>query len=125
MSALGQKRARDAVLVSLGLADFDPLGQKLQEDADPDRQDPTLPKIDSMQFVDIAGIELFENGDKAICGDIVPDNERGQSNQADAADGKRPKRVAVADLDVAGGRNCVARSGAGTRNTSPTSPLRD
>ena len=41
----------------LSLADFDPLGQKLQEDADPERHEPTLPKIDSMQFVDVARIE--------------------------------------------------------------------
>lgn len=44
------------------LADFDVLGQKLQEDADPDRQEPTLPKIDGMQFVDVAGVELFKYG---------------------------------------------------------------
>ena len=41
----------------------------------PDRQEPTLPKIDSMQFVDVAGVELFKYGDKPIGGDIVPDYE--------------------------------------------------
>jgi hypothetical protein len=41
------------------LADFDVPGQKLQEDADPNRQEPALPKIDSMQFVDVAGRPAF------------------------------------------------------------------
>jgi hypothetical protein len=65
------------------LADFDLLGQKLQEDADPDWQEPTLPKIDSMQFVDVARVELLKNTDKPIGGDIIPDYERGQSNKSD------------------------------------------
>jgi hypothetical protein len=65
------------VLGTLAVADFNPCGQKLQEDADPDRQEPTLPKIDSMQFVDIAGIELLKNRHKSICGDILSDDERG------------------------------------------------
>src|ERR1700722_14484854 len=86
------------------LADFDVLGQKRQEDADPDRQEPTLPKIDSMQFVDVARVELLKNRDKPIGGDIIPDYERGRSNQSDTLDGKRPQRVAIADLDIAGGR---------------------
>ena len=42
------------------LADFDLLGQKLQEDADPDWQESTLPKIDSVQFVDVARVELLK-----------------------------------------------------------------
>ena len=71
------------------LADFDVLRQKLQEDADPDRQKPALTKIDSMQFVDVARVELFENRDKPIGGDIIPDYERGQPNKSDTADGKR------------------------------------
>src|SRR5271167_832062 len=76
------------VLGRLGATDFDPFGQKLQEDTDPDRQEPTLPKIDRMQLVDVARVEFLENGDKAIGGDIVLDDERGQSNQADTIDGK-------------------------------------
>src|SRR3984957_19987770 len=83
------------------LADFDVLGQKLQEDADPDRQEPTLPKIDSMQFVDVARVELLKNRDKPIGGDIIPDYERGQSNKPDTADGKRPQGVTIADLNIA------------------------
>jgi cyclohexanone monooxygenase len=90
------------------LADFDLLGQKLQEDADPDRQEPTLPKIDSMQFVDVARVELLKNRDKPIGGDIIPDYERGQSNKSDTADGKRPQRVAIADLNIARGRYPLA-----------------
>src|SRR5258707_8615713 len=86
------------------LADFDLLGQKLQEDADPDRQEPTLPKIDSMQFVDVARVEPLKNGDKPIGGDIIPDYERSQSNKSDTADGKRPQRVAIAYLNIARGR---------------------
>jgi hypothetical protein len=50
-------------LGSPSLADFDVLGQKPQEDADPDWQKPALPKIDSMQFVDVAGIELLKQAD--------------------------------------------------------------
>jgi hypothetical protein len=53
------------------VGEFDPLGQKVEEDADPDRQEPTLPKRDSMQFVDVAGVEFLENRDKPIGGDIV------------------------------------------------------
>ena len=83
------------------LADFDVLGQKLQEDADPDRQEPTLPKIDSMQFVDVARVEFLKNRDKPIGDDIIPDYERGQPNKPDTADGKRPQRVAIADLNIA------------------------
>jgi hypothetical protein len=75
------------------LADFDVLRQKLQEDADPDRQKPALPKIDSMQFVDVARVELLENRDKPIGGDVIPDYERGQPNKSDTADGKRPQRA--------------------------------
>jgi hypothetical protein len=86
------------------LADFDLLGQKLQEDANPDRQEPTLSKVDCMQFVNVARVELLKNRDKPIGGDIVPDYERGQSNKSDTADGKRPQGVAIADLDIAGGR---------------------
>ena len=86
------------------LADFDVPGQKLQEDADPNRQEPALPKIDSMQFVDVAGVELFKYGDKPFGDDIIPDYERGQPNKPDAADGKRPQRVAVTHLNIAGGR---------------------
>ena len=63
------------VLGRPGVTDFDPLGQKLQEDADPDRQEPTLPKIDGMQFVEVAGVEFLENRDKPIGGDIVLDDE--------------------------------------------------
>ena len=54
-------------------ADFDLLGQKLQEDANPHRQESALPKIDSMEFVDVAGVEILKNGNKPIFGDIVPD----------------------------------------------------
>jgi hypothetical protein len=86
------------------LANFDVLGQKLQEDADPDRQEATLPKIDSMQFVDVAGVELFKYGKKPIGGDVIPDYERGQSNKSDTANGKRPQRVAIADLSIPRGR---------------------
>ena len=36
-----------------------------------------------MEFVDVAWIERFEDRDKPISGDIFPDNEGSQSNQAD------------------------------------------
>src|SRR6476620_5415418 len=54
-----------------------------------------------MQFVDVARVELLKNRDKPIGGDIIPDYERGQSNKSDTADGKRPQRVAIADLNIA------------------------
>jgi hypothetical protein len=66
---------RSRVLGRPVVADFNPLGQKLEEDTDPNRQEPTLPKIDGMQFVDVAGVEFLENGDKPIGGDIVLDDE--------------------------------------------------
>jgi hypothetical protein len=37
---------RSGVLGRPVVADFNPFGQKLQQDADPDRREPTLPKID-------------------------------------------------------------------------------
>src|SRR5258708_33802346 len=55
----------------------------------------------SVQFVDVARVELLKNRDKPIGGDIIPDYERGQSNKSDTADGKRPQRVAIADLNIA------------------------
>src|SRR5258708_31424217 len=58
----------------------------------------------SVQFVDVAGIELLKNRDKPIGGDIISDYERGQSNKSDTADGKRPQRVAIADLNIPRGR---------------------
>jgi hypothetical protein len=87
-------------------ADFDLLGQKPQEDANPDRQEPTLPKIDSVEFVDVAGVELLKNRDKPICDNIVTNYKKGQSNKSDTAHGKRPQRIAIAHLNIAGGRYC-------------------
>jgi hypothetical protein len=66
-----------------------------------ERQEPTLPRIDSMQFVDVARIERLENRDKPIGGNIILDHERGQPNQADIVEGKRPQRIAIAGLDEA------------------------
>jgi hypothetical protein len=96
-SATATKYRRQAV------ADFDPLGQKLQEDSDPKRQKPTLSKIDGMQFVDVARIERLENRDETIGGNIIPDYEGGQPNQADIVESKRPQRIAIANLDVSVG----------------------
>ena len=92
---------RSRVLGRPVVADFDPLGQKLQEDTDTERQEPTLPKIDSMQFVDVARIERLENRDKPIGGNIVLDQDRGQPNQADIVEGKRPQHIAIAGPEEA------------------------
>src|SRR5258708_33113105 len=57
-----------------------------------------------MQFVGGARVGLLKNRDKPIGGDVIPDYERGQSNKSDTAGGKRPQRVAIADLNIARGR---------------------
>ena len=59
--------------LDLWIADLDPLGQKLEEDTDSERQEPTLPKIDRMQFVEVTRIERLENRDKPIGGNIILD----------------------------------------------------
>src|ERR1700730_17423631 len=53
--------SRLRVLGRPGVTDFDPLGQKLQEDADADRQGPTLPKIDGIMIVCVYGVEFLED----------------------------------------------------------------
>ena len=63
-----------------------------------------MPKVDSVQFVDVARVEFLKNRDKSIGGDIIPDYERGQSNKSDPVDSKRPQRFAIADLNIARGR---------------------
>jgi hypothetical protein len=67
---------RSRVLGRPVVADFDPLRQKLQEHTDPKLQEPTLPNIDSMQFVDVAEIERLEDRDETIGGNIILDYER-------------------------------------------------
>src|SRR5579859_1324058 len=57
-----------------------------------------------MQFVDVARIERLQNRDETMGGNIILDDERGQPNQAAIVESERPQRIAVADLDVAGGR---------------------
>ncbi|WP_143046688.1 hypothetical protein [Bradyrhizobium erythrophlei] len=63
-----------------------------------------------MQLVDVARVELLKNRDKPIGGDIIPDYERGQSNRSDTLDGERPQRVAIANLDITGGRHRSLRA---------------
>lgn len=86
------------------VGEFDAIGKKVEEDTDPKRQEPTLPKIDSMQFVDVARIERLEDRDETIGGNIIPDYERGQPNEADIVEGERPQRIAIAGLDISRGR---------------------
>jgi hypothetical protein len=86
------------------VGEFDAIGKKVEEDTDPQGQEPTLPKIDSMQFVDVARIERLEDRDETIGGNIILDYERGQPNEADIIEGQRPQRIAIAGLDISGGR---------------------
>jgi hypothetical protein len=72
------------VLLRPVVGEFDPLGKKVEEDTDPKRQEPTLPKIDSVQFVDVARIErlaspslawTFPEGGIVLC---TPSSDKGQ-----------------------------------------------
>jgi hypothetical protein len=47
---------------------------------------------------------IMRHRDKPIGGDVILDCERSQSNKSDTLDGKRPQRVAIADLNIARGR---------------------
>ncbi|SEE30509.1 Predicted arabinose efflux permease, MFS family [Bradyrhizobium erythrophlei] len=103
------------------VGEFDAIGKKVEEDTDPQRQEPNLPKIDSMQFVDVARIERLEDRDETIGGNIILDYERGQPNEADIIEGERPQRIAIAGLDISGWRDRSLHASLGQKATS--SPL--
>jgi hypothetical protein len=54
-----------------------------------------------MQFAHVVRIERLENRDEPIGGNIILDQERGQPNEADIVEGKRPQRIAIAGLEEA------------------------
>jgi len=97
---VGRQRGHSTLSTHRALSDVHALGQKIQKSPHAQRQVAALADIDSVDFLDIAWIAVFQHRQQAASSNVITHLERCQTCPPKSCQGQPAQCLAVAGLGV-------------------------